>query len=160
MSDAVPDIKEQMGDFSKRYGPKTLKTATVTAVNDEDHTVSIRFSNERTVDDARLRAVVADGNKVVLVPKVDSIVVVGMLENSDEYVVLMVSEVTEVLYLVGEVEMSVNAAGILFKKENDTLKEILTLIIEAIEPIIVLEGRNPDRVKLATAKAKNNNLLR
>jgi hypothetical protein len=86
--------------------------------------------------------------------------VVGKLENSDEYVVIMVSEVSEIKYKIGTVQVNVNDTGFLLQKGTDTLNQILTLIIEAIEPIIVLEGRNPDRVKLAQAKTKKNNLLR
>ena len=159
MSETLADIKDELAEFSGRFAPKTIKTATVTAVNDDD-TIAVKFSNGKMVDDARLRAVVASGNKVILVPKVNTIVVVGKLENSDEYVVLVVSEVSEIKYLVDNVEMSVTNAGFLLKKESDTLKQIATLIIEAIEPIIVIQGRNPDLVKLAQAKIKVNNLLR
>ena len=159
MSEVLADIKEQLAEFSGRYAPKILRTATVTAVNADD-TVAIELGNGRTVDDARLRAVVANGNRVVMVPSVGSTVVVGKLENSDEYVVLMVSEVSEIKDKIGTVELNVNNAGILMKKDDDTLKQIATLIIEAIEPIIILEGRNPNLVKLAQAKTKVNNLLR
>ena len=159
MSETLADIKEQLAEFSGRYAPKILRTATVTAVNADD-TVAIELGNGRTVDDARLRAVVANGNRVVMVPSVGSTVVVGKLENSDEYVVLMVSEVSEIKDKIGTVELNVNNAGILMKKDDDTLKQIATLIIEAIEPIIILEGRNPNLVKLAQAKTKVNNLLR
>lgn len=159
MSEVIADIKDELANFSAKFAPKTIKTALVTAVNADD-TVAVTFSNGKMVDDARLRAVVASGNKVVLLPKVNSIVVVGKLENSDEYVVLVVSEVSEIKYVLDEVEMSVTDAGFLLKKQNDTLKQIATLIIEAIEPIIVLQGRNPDLVKLSQAKNKVNNLLR
>jgi small nuclear ribonucleoprotein (snRNP)-like protein len=159
MSEVLADIKEQMAEFSGRYAPKILRTATVTAVNADD-TVAIELGNGRSVDDARLRAVVANGNRVVMVPTLGSTVVVGKLENSDEYVVIMVSEVSEIKYKIGTVQVNVNDTGFLLQKGTDTLNQILTLIIEAIEPIIVLEGRNPDRVKLAQAKTKKNNLLR
>lgn len=159
MSETLADIKEQLADFSGRYAPKILRTATVTAVNADD-TVAIELGNGRTVDDARLRAVVANGNRVVMIPIVGSTVVVGKLENSDEYVVLMVSEVSEIKDKIGTVELNVNSAGILMKKDADTMKQIAILIIEAIEPIIILEGRNPNLVKLAQAKIKVNNLLR
>ncbi len=159
MSETLADIKEQLAEFSGRYAPKILRTATVTAVNNDD-TVAIELGNGRTVDDARLRAVVANGNRVVMIPTAGSTVVVGKLENSDEYVVLMVSEVSEIKSTIGAVELNVNNAGILLKKNADTLKQIATLIIEAIEPIIIIEGRNPNMVKLAQAKTKVNNLLR
>jgi small nuclear ribonucleoprotein (snRNP)-like protein len=159
MTQQIADIKDELGEFAGRFAPKVLKTATVTAVNDDD-TVELVFSNGKTVDDARLRAVVAAGNKIVLVPKVDSLVVVGKLENSDEYVVLMVSEITEIKQVIDTVQQSVTSAGFLLQKGDDTLKDAMILFVEAVEKIIVLEGRNVDRVKLAQAKAKIQNLLR
>ena len=152
-------IKEQLAVFSGQYGPAAIVPATVKAINNDD-TIAVEFSDESTVDDARLKAVVKAGNKVLLIPKVNSIVLVGKIENSDEYVVLAVDEISEVQYIIGTVKFSVDENGFLLKKHNDTLKEIATLIIEAVEPIIILEGRQPDLVKLAQAKVKVNNLLR
>lgn len=159
MNRQIRDIKDEFGLFASKFAPNIISTAIVTAINAED-TVAIRFSDNSVIDDARLRAIVASGNKVVLVPSVNSLVAVGKLENSDEYVVLVVSEVSEIKYVVDTVEYSVTAAGFLLQKGSDTLKAALIQLIEAIEPIIVLEGRNPDRVKLALAKTKVNNLLR
>ena len=43
---------------------------------------------------------------------------------------------------------------------NDTMKEVMTLIIEAVQQIVVLQGNNPNYVKLTQALVKVNNLLR
>ncbi len=159
MSEVLEDIKNELGAFAGQYAPKIIKPATVTAVNADD-TVAIEFSNGKTVDDARLKAVIKDGNKVLLIPKVNSTVLVGKIENSDEYVVLVVDEITELKAVIDTTVYSINTNGFLFKKGADTLLQALILFVEAIEPIIIIEGRNPDRVKLAQAKTKLNNLLR
>lgn len=152
-------IKEQLSIFAGKVGPKTILPATVTAVNDDD-TIAIEFSDGSTVDDARLRSVVKAGNKVLLIPKVESIVLVAKIENSDEYIVVAIEEITDVKYLIDSVQYEVSSAGFLIQKDADTLKDALVTFVEAVEAIIVMQGRNPDRLKLATAKEKIQNILR
>lgn len=147
MSEVLADIKEQMAMFGGKLGPKTIRTATVTAVNTDD-TVAVKFSNERSVDDARLRAVVANGNKVVLIPQLNSVVIVGMLENSDEYVVLMVSEVSEIKYKIDTVEFDIDSAGFLVKKGSETLKKILDDLLDAINLLTVPTNVGPSGVPI------------
>ena len=153
-------IKEQLGNFAAMYGPAAILTATVTAVNNDDDTVTVDFDNGNTMDDVRLKAVVDTGNKVLLIPKIGSVVLVGSIENSDEYVVLVVHEISEVVYLIDTTRYSVNASGFLIKKGDDTLKQILTLIVEAVQPMVVIYGNNPVYTKLAEALVKIQNLLR
>lgn len=152
-------IKEQWAEFAGKYGPKVVLPATVTAVNDDD-TIAIEFSDDSTVDDARLKSVVKDGNKMIMVPEVGSVVLVARIENSDEFIVVAVESVSEVLWIVGNSRYSMNEEGHLIKKGDDTLKQALVKFIEAVEVIIVMQGRNPDRVKLAQAKASIQNILR
>jgi exosome complex RNA-binding protein Csl4 len=152
-------IKDEFVKFSEQFGPAAIVMATVTAVNDDD-TVAVIFSDGSTVDDVRLKAIVKAGNKVLLIPAAGSIVLVGRIRNSDEYVIVSVSEISEIQTVIGTVTQSVNEDGLLFQKGTDTLKDALVLFVEAMEPIVILEGRNPDLVKLAQAKVKLLNILR
>lgn len=142
MNEVVNDIKDQLGQFSSKYGPKVLRTATVTAINNND-TVAIQLPNGREVDDARLRAVVASGNKVVLVPKINSTVIVGMLENSDEFVVLGVSEVTGLKCVIDTVTVEVDNTGVLIQRGTDSLKKVLQDLITAINALTVPTAVGP-----------------
>lgn len=159
MSLIQEQIKQQLSDFAGKIGPNVIEPATITAVN-ADNTVQVLLSDGSTVDDVRLKSVVKDGGKVVMIPAVDSVILLGAIGNSKEYVVLAVDEVSEVLYEIMGVTYSVTADGFLIKKNEDTLKDVMLDLIEAVEQIIVLKGRNPDRVKLALAKSKVKNILR
>lgn len=159
MSAIQEEIKQQLGAFAGKFGPQVIEPATVTAVND-DNTVQVQLSDGSTVDDVRLKSVVKAGDRVVMIPAINSVVLIGSIENSKEYVVLAVDEVSEVIYNIMGVTYSVTGDGFLFKKNEDTLKDVMIDLIEAVEQIIVLKGRNPDRVKLALAKNKVNNILR
>lgn len=112
----------------------------------------------------------------VLVPKVGSDVIVTWL-SKHVGVIALVSEVEKVLCKAGDVvyeldangfnlkhgttvEFDIDATGYLVKKDADTLKQILTLIVEAVQPIVVIYGNNPVYSKLAQALVKINNMLR
>ena len=152
-------IKDQLGEFSKQFGPAAIMPAVVTAVN-ADSTVSVEFSDGSTVEDVRLKSIVKEGNQFLLIPKIGSCVLIGKIQNSDEYVLLVVDEITEVKSVIDSVTQSIDTAGFLFQKGTDTLKDALVTFVEAVEAIVVIEGRNPDRLKLAAAKTKIQNILR
>jgi hypothetical protein len=95
----------------------------------------------------------------VLVPAVGSIVIVEFLTKEASYV-SMVSKVSEVKYKIGTAYYSTTEAGFLIQKGNDTMKQALVLIIEAVQQIVVMYGNNPDYLKLTQAMTKINNLLR
>jgi len=158
MSKEIEEMAERARRIARRVGPKVIVPATVIAINNDD-TIEIEFSDGSTVDDCRLKAVVKAGNKVLLIPAVDSNVLVGKIENSDEYIVISVDEITEMVVLVDDVRFKVDASGFLFQKDNDTLKQILTLIVQSVLGIVVLQGRNPDYIKLQQSLVKINNLL-
>lgn len=156
---ASEQLKAQLGKYVSRLTPHTLTVATVKAVNPDD-TISIEFPEGGTVDDCRLKSVVKDGNKVILIPTVGSVVVVGRLDVSEEYIVVSVHEITEVVEVIGTTRYSHNTDGFLFKKADDHLLTVFELIIESVNQIVVVQGNNPDRVKLQQALLKVKNILR
>lgn len=159
MSSVLEDIKNQFGDFSNKRGPAAVFPAGVTAVNDDD-TVKVLLSDNVEIDDVRLRSVIKAGNKIVLVPKVGSIILIARIENSEEFFCVAVEEISDVVYKIGEVVFSIDEAGFVVKKDNDDLKEALIKIIDAVQKIIVLQGTNPDRAKLIEAKASIQNIFK
>ena len=152
-------IRQQFQDFSGKHGPVIIEQGTVTAVNDDD-TIAIELSSGATDDEVRLKSVVKDGGKVILVPLVGSVVLVGLIGNSKQRVVLVVDEISEVLYIIDGVTFSSNSAGFLLQNGDDTLKDAITLIIEAVQKIAIVYGENPDFIKLQQAQVKINNILR
>jgi|GEM_PF-3358194 len=152
------EIKEQLGNFASKYGPAAVMTAKVTAVNGDD-TVAVIFGDDSTVDDARLKSVVKAGDHFVLVPKIGSVVQVSRLGNSDEYVVIAVDEITEIKSKIETASLSFNDAGFVIKKGGNTLWDAQKLLIEAVEKILVLQGNNPDFIKLAQSKTMFKDIL-
>jgi uncharacterized protein with von Willebrand factor type A (vWA) domain len=157
MSKDRDDIKEELRKFASQFGPAAIKTATVKEVNDND-TITVLL-NDVELDDVRLRAVIKDGNKCLLLPAVNSTVLIGRIDNSEEWVVLAVEEIDSVEYVFDEVEFKINEEGFCLKKQNTTLKSALIKLVESLEPIMILQGNNPNFIKMAEAKTQIENLL-
>lgn len=160
MSLVDEQIRQELDKFSSKVGPETIVPAKVLSYNENDETIEVELTSGAVIDDVRLKSMVKAGNKLVVVPSDDSFVLIGRIANSDEYVVVSVDEVDEIKIKVGTVDVDVDDTGVLVKKGTDTLKEILTNIIQACQVIVVAQGNNPDYVKLTTALTKVNNLLR
>lgn len=156
----IEQIKNELTKFAARYAPSTIIPATVLSYNSADETISVALSNDAVIDDVRLRSVIKAGNKKILVPKVNSVVHIASIENSQEYFVAAVEEIDKEFLIIGTVKYDVDDTGFLIKKGNDTLKKILQNIIEAVQQVVVLQGNNPDYIKLQTALTSVNNLLR
>lgn len=142
MSRELDDIKTQLSHFASKYGPATIVPATVLVVNADD-TVQIEFSTGAVVDDARLRSVVKEGNRFVLVPKEGSIVQVGKIENSDEYLVIGVEEITQVRCQVDTTAFRVDAEGFLLKKGDDSLQKLIEDLFGAISRMVFTTNVGP-----------------
>ena len=84
---------------------------------------------------------------------------VGRIENSEEWLVLAVEEISDVKWKIGETEFATAAAGFSMKKGTDTLYDILKKMIEATMQIVVLQGTSPDYVKLQEALLSTQNLF-
>jgi hypothetical protein len=159
MDRTTQDIKDQLQALAKQYGPAALIPATVIDVHDDD-TITVQLATGLELDDVRLRSVVKAGSKIILLPKVESVVQMARIENSEEFVVVAVEEITEIRIEIGNVKYVIDQDGLLIQKETDTVREVLQLIIEAVQKIIVLQGTNPDRVKLQQALTKAQNIFK
>ncbi|HMO63294.1 MAG TPA: hypothetical protein PKC39_14510 [Ferruginibacter sp.] len=151
------NLKEIVRELIKDGDEERAIVCKVTAVNGMRCECEPVNGNAPILD---VRLVADEADKVfVVVPKVNSLVVVEFFNNSAGYV-SMVSEVSEVLCKTGDSWYSMTDEGFLIKRGNDSLKDILSLIIQAVNKIVVLNGTNPDYAKLVQANNKLNNLMR
>lgn len=122
MSRELEEIRDGLHKFSMKRGPAAIMPALVKAVNEDDNTISVVFSDEVAIDDVRLRSVVKNGNKVVKYPKLESVVLVGAIENSDEYACLAMEEVDKVLYVIDNAKVETTADGHLIQVNNTKIE--------------------------------------
>lgn len=109
--------------------------------------------------DVRLTAGENDDQFFYLIPKLDSVVVVSFLNKHAGYV-SMFSEVSEIRAKIGESLYEMDEAGFKIAKGNDTMLEVISLIIESVNQILVLQGNNPNYQKLNQALQKAKNILK
>jgi hypothetical protein len=156
----VEEIKKLFEQASKRFGPAQVLPVKVISVNGTELTAAVEFSDGSNMDDVRLKAVIKEGDHYVMLPVVGSYALVARIENTDEYLLLAADEVSDVVAVMGEIEYGLNAAGMLLKKDDDTLLIGLTKMVEAVQQIVVMYGNNPDYAKLTEAKIIFEKLLR
>ena len=139
MADTRHDLHQALNEFVRRRQTLTTFLAQVTAVNETDLTCDVKDDQGIEIYDVRMRATV-DGSDdgAVLIPSVDSWVVVASIGNSEsEYVVIATSSLSKVLYLVGTTRLEMTTAGVLIERNNQTLRAALDALVDAIKLITV-----------------------
>lgn len=135
--------------------------AIVKKVNGND-TVDVDV-NGVTYYDVNLKASEKSGQKGIRIkPAVDSLILIERIgdQKSDEWVVLMYSEVDEVLFEIAAAKFLMDKDGFIVSNGADTLKDAIKLIIEAVQVIVVLQGKSPDYAKLTQALTKLNKVFK
>jgi hypothetical protein len=156
------EIRKAHADFINRVMPNANTIlAKVISVNEGDCTCVLIDDDEDATEyiDVRLRPVIDGKQSVTIIPKLQTWALAVRIEFSEDYMVIAVGEAEKFIVKIGATSFEINANGFLIKKNNDTLKQALTLIIEAVNQIAVLYGNNPNYLKLQQAQTKINNLL-
>lgn len=150
-------LKKMAGEFA----PDNGMLAQVKSVDEEAMTCDL-YDEESELDfyDVRLRPVLDGEECMTIIPKVDSWVLAVRIEDSDDWVIVSVGEADKWRLKIGEAVIEQNSTGLLIQKADDTLKQVIELIIQAVEKIVVIQGTNPDYAKLTEALTKLNNVLR
>ncbi len=157
MDKVTNDIGSLLFMGNSQSGPTVVQLATVGQINGDD-TITAELISGLIVDDVRLRSVVKDGNRIIIEPAPGSQVLIASIDNGGEYVVIAVEEINRVYVKIGELEFELSDK-LMVKNGADTLKDALTMIVEAVQQVTVIYGNNPDYGKLTQALEKINNLL-
>lgn len=113
MSEVLEDIKRELGKYAGRFAPASIITATVKAHN-SDETIVVTTGSGAEHDDVRLRSVIRNATtKIVVTPALNSAVLIGRIEDANEYVVIAVDEVAKVeVVLSATISIVIDANGI------------------------------------------------
>lgn len=161
MAEKAEQIRQALKRMAGELGPDNSLLAQVKSVNSEDLTCDL-YDDDSGLDyvDVRLRPVIDANESITLFPKIDSWVLAIRIEDSEDWMVLAAGEIDKWRLSIGTTVIEQDSIGLLIQKGDDTLKEIIQLIIEAMQQIVVLQGTNPDYLKLTEAMDKLNNVLR
>ena len=154
-------IRQLLDERAARVGPSPTMLATVQSV-DEAEATCVLWDEETALEyyDVRLRPVLDGKESITIFLKVKSWCLAVRLENKEEWMVVACSEADKWRLKTGEVIIEQDATGLQIKKQNDTLRQALELIIQAVMKVMVIQGTNPDYAKLQQALTKIQNILR
>jgi len=154
--DKQEQIREGLRRFAERFGPAPTLLGTVVSVDADLCTMNV---DELDIPDIRLRPVVGGSEGITVYPKEGAWAVAVRLEQTDEFMLIACSEVAKYRLVVDDMVYEVGEDKFLLKKGNDSLKDVIQLIIEAVQPIVVIYGNNPVYAKLTQALDKLNNIF-
>ena len=142
----------------KHIGSMTAQvtTGTVKDVDEDAYTCTVEREDRPTLYGVRLNAVEYTGDRFVLIPTVNSYVLVCMVEGDEaEGYLLATSAIDKLLFAIDTTELEVVAEGFSIKRGDETLKAILNAMIDQ-----VLKVYAPKDVPGLTAlKVRINSLL-
>jgi hypothetical protein len=155
------DIRQLLDERSSRVGPPPTMLATVQSVNASEATC-VLYDEETDLEyyDVRLRPVIDDKESLTIFPKKGSWCLATRIETTDEWMMVACGEADKWRLKIGESFIEQDATGLLIKKQSDTLRQALELIIEAVMKVVVVQGQNPDYAKLQQALTKVQKILR
>jgi hypothetical protein len=121
-----------------------------------------------TWNDIRIRSQAQAGKVITVLPKVDSSILVARIGNSNELYVAAFSEVDQVLWQIGDASFKFTEAGaemvkkdkttflqgdlFTIKTQNESLKKILSDLIDAIGALTVTTGVGPSGIPINKAQ--------
>lgn len=155
------DYQIQKALKQQRDRNATVFTATVTAVNEASKTITVKDIDGLEFFDVRLAAAEDAVKSLLIIPKVNSSVLVAMIGN--DLNTLFVAKVNAVEKVVGEIEnvsFEVDAAGYKIAKGDQDLKTVLNDYIDEVNKIIVIKGRSINVAATTAIKARLNQILK
>lgn len=158
MDKQTEEIKKGLEQLALRFGPAAIQPATVKSI-DADDTITVELSSDLEIEGVRLRSVVKSGDKVVIEPKVGSVVQIAAIDNSKEFIVVAVEEIEKITIQKGTLLIVVDDK-LEVKKGSDSLSKIITDMILEINKIVVLVGTSPNVAALTAIDVRQKLFLK
>ncbi len=133
-------IRQGMIDMAGRHGPAQIVTGTIKDVDETEETCTVTTVDDQEIVEVRLRATINTSEKKawVLVPAVDSEVLIGNIENGSEWCVLMVSEVSKIRSEVTNVVLEIDGEKVQLSNDQESLSTLISDLITAIRQMVFI----------------------
>ena len=134
MDDKEKKIRDGLLHIAKLHGPVMILDGTVLAVDEENYFVDVDFDTEGIQYECRLRAASVGNKSIDILPTVGSAIVVAKIA-SDDYIMLACDEIDDIRITAAGFELQLNQTGIAISNGGDSLKQILSDLIDQIQSI-------------------------
>ena len=151
-------IRQRLAEIAAASGPAASMLGIVASINEQEGTC-VLLNDDIEIFDVRLRPVITGKESITIYPKAGAWALAVRVENENDWCLIATEEADKLRMKVGNCVFEITD-GFLVQKSGDTLLDVVKLIIEACQQIMVLQGNNPNYVKLSQALAKANNLLK
>lgn len=156
----IDEIRELLKTKIRKDGVGTSTLlATVKSVDELEKTIVLDDEGLEIID-VRLRPVVDESEGLTVFPKPGTWCLAVRIEADDEWMAIAFGEVDKWRLKVGEAVIEQTGSGLSIANTGHSLKQVLTLIIEAVQKIVVTQGTNADREKLKSAQVKTNKIFK
>lgn len=154
------DIREALFNLAAKVGPRPSLLATVKRVDEDKMTCTLEDDDGVEFYQVRLRPVLDGKEALTIFPKPGAWALALRVENDDDWVIVATGEADKWRLKIAETVLEQDKSGLLVQQGEDSLLQVIELIIEAAMGIVVVQGRNPDYVKLQQALTKVKKILR
>jgi len=110
----------------------------VSSVDENNATCDVLISDELTIYDVRLRAVIDSPEGMYIVPAIDSPVVIAQIDNGQDFAMLQAAKVKKVIVKIGSISMAIDNTGAIF---NNGLLGGLPMLLPLLQKINALESK-------------------
>lgn len=141
---------ESLKQLLNRF-PVVLDTAKIIKV-ENDYCRVVTIDNKKEFFDCSINAVVENKtDKLIIMPKVGSLVTIGIYQKNNKAVVLSVSEVEKIYFRNEKSEFTFDSSGFQFNRDGENLKEVLNgfqdgfgKLCDELAKVVVSIGVPPD----------------
>lgn len=131
--------------------PMVLDTAKVVSItNDKCHVISLTTGND--FRKCSINSIIENKvNKLLIYPKINSVVTIGIYSTNNKAIVLSVSEVEKIYFRNDKSEFTFDGSGFQFNRDGENLKEVLNgfqdgfgKLCDELAKVVVSIGVTPD----------------
>lgn len=136
-------IRERLKALAGLHGPLQTNLAEVVSVDEEEMTCELKDEDDLAIYDVRLKPVLTEGESLVMIPKVGSMVLTARIEDDEEWTVIQCEEIEKFRVTVGEMVMELDGEKLQISKAGESLKSLLSDLLGAIKALTVPTNVGP-----------------
>lgn len=125
-------IREGFRRMARRYGPMLTNLATVKDVDEDAGTCNLLDEDGQIIPNVRLRPVLNENRAVLMVPKVQSQVLIIQIEDQDDWMVIGVDQVEKFLWITESASLEISDK-ISINANNKSMAELIDQLFEKIK---------------------------
>lgn len=153
MGDWRDELVKELDGFMNDRQKTVVIPATVEVVYENNYTVDVLTAGGHEYFDIRLKPSIDSLDPgAIIFPEIGSKVLIARIGASDNtFCVIAYSQVSKVIFASEQTSIEIDSAGILLKRQNETLKDLISDLIDQIKQITVTTAQGPSGVPINAA---------